>query len=153
MKYLLLILLTLSTAAQAELEEWYKKAIKVPNPNELPLLTATSGCESSIKEDFRSVVEGVLVRSRIKPLQIAEHFTKPEKYPINLNAAVSCVADLELYTFLIAVSFGRINLEEGVNFIVPYGSIGRNETAVIKNEVKKSIERAITDYVKVNFDL
>ena len=69
MRYLLVILLTLSTTAQAELEAWYKKAIKVPNPNELPLFSKVGqGCKAMSEAELRSVAEGVLIRSRIKPL-------------------------------------------------------------------------------------
>jgi hypothetical protein len=153
MRYLLVILLTLSTTAQAELDEWYKKAIKVPNPNELPLLpTVSSGCKAMSVAELQAVAEGVLVRSRIKPLGLLDHLKDPAKYPIYLSVSLDCFGD-EPYNFNLRVAFGKAEPEPLVAFEHPYGTYGRAPTATIKSEAREELEKAITDYVKVNFDL
>ena len=49
------------------LVEWYKQAIKVPNPNELPYRIHSYGCNAVSIEELKSMAEGVLIGSRVKP--------------------------------------------------------------------------------------
>ena len=153
MKYLLLILLTLSTAAQAELEEWYKKAIKVPSPNELSLFSFVSrDCKAMTGAELRSIAEGVLIRSRIKPLPVNEHVNNSTKYPIFLEVSLDCF-DKTPYQFDLDIEFGKAEPGAVLLFSRSYGAFGRYGTERMKAAVKEEVENAITDYVKVNFNL
>jgi hypothetical protein len=153
MRYFLLLTVLFSAYAGAEPSDWFKQAIKVPNPNELPLLpTVSSGCKAMSVAELQAIGEGVLVRSRIKPLGLLDHLEDPTKYPIYLSVSLDCFGD-EPYNFNLRVAFGKARPEPLVAFEYPYGTYGRAPTAAMKSEAREELEKAITDYIKVNFNL
>jgi hypothetical protein len=151
-KHLLVLLLLFSTTAQAELDELYKQAIKVPNPNELSLYSAVAGgCKAMSQSELRSIAEGVFIRSRIKALPFGAHGNST-KYPIFLSVFLKCFGETP-YLFDLDIEFRRSEPKPRVAVGYSYGTYGSGPTAGIKNAVKEEVERAITDYVKVNFNL
>ena len=148
MKYLLLILLTLSTAAQAELSDWYQQAIKVPSSNELPLLSnVQDGCKAMNRAELLSISEGVLVRSRIRPIPTAEYLNNGTKYPVYLSVKLKCSGDGP-YSIDLDIDFWKAMPRPYLMFDWEYGATGRQDTAGLKVLVKESVEKAITDYVR-----
>jgi hypothetical protein len=144
----------ISTTAQAEMEEWYKKAIKVPNPNELPLRSVvSSSCKALSESELRSIVEGVLVFSRIKPLPFQEHEDDPKKYPIYLSTVMTCRDNDGSYLSITEVKFAKYMPRPSMLFHKDYDAYGQTNTVGLKGSVKVQVEKAITDYIKVNFDL
>ena len=154
-KNLLVVLLLASTTAQAEMPDWFKEVMKVPNPNELPmLLFVPETCKGMSQAELLSIAEGVFVRSRIKPLSSTEHVDNPKKYPIYLNVRLDCFGDGPLYHFMFGINFGQwIPPGPSVLLTKPYGNYGSADTVGIKGYGKRAVERAITDYVKLNFNL
>jgi hypothetical protein len=71
MKKLLISLALMLFAGNAfaeEYPEWFYQAIKKDNPSELAYYTSINGECSFTKEEAKEIIEGVFVRSRVKPL-------------------------------------------------------------------------------------
>jgi hypothetical protein len=144
---MLLTLIFASTSVNAaELQPWYKEVLQNDNPNNLGFYAdAGKSCELD-KTQLRKIVEGVLIRSRIKPLDISFN-------EIYLNAKIRCTS--EGSAFSIAVSFGKAFPGPSILYDVDYGGIGThaNDPSYILSSLKGAIETAVTDYISVNFDL
>lgn len=124
--------------------------LKQKNPNELAVLTkGGASCGLSDKEVLKTV-EGVLIRSRIRPR------TKlPADDKFYLGVVVSCAKDT--HSVLQQVFFGDFILGTSIRFGDDYGSYGAYGTGdapqFVLNELKGDVERAMTDYMKANFNL
>ena len=76
--------------------------------------------------------------------------------PIYLSVKVTCLQlSNKNFVFDLDVQFGKV-LDEPIVPILydkDYSAVGTGGAEYIKNTVKESVESAITDYLKVNFDL
>jgi hypothetical protein len=133
--------------------DWYQDALKVPLPNELPVgISVHEECSAASFEEIKSIAEGVLIRSRIKPLSIDAHKSSPKKYPLFLAITLDCFID-ELFVFTTDISFGWVEPEPQVLFANNYGSYGVDDAENIKTMIKNDIELALAGYMKINLDL
>lgn len=149
-KTILLIGLLLSTASvSAEVPDWLDKAIKVSNPNQLAYFVDANGCPLK-KEELQDIVEGLLIRSRIKPLK-EDIFVKDRVY---LSLGLTCTKGNGGHSFAITSQFGRYYPSPAVLlFDYDFGSMGAGSKTFIEQVFKSKVENAVTAFVKSNFNL
>ena len=133
-----------------DLMAWEYDAYKVDNPNELAYyLTYDAECPGDAN-DVTETIEGVFVRSRIKPL-------RDDIFDVNttyLNIIVSCLRlDDNNPVFSVDISFGRYSPSPPILYDRDYGSTGIGGEDFLFETIKEDIEGAITAFIKVNFDL
>ena len=97
-------------------------------------------------EEFRDAVDGVLIKAGIIPIETA---TQPF-----LNIHVSCFpTGTDSPLFRITTRFGRYS-EKYETPIFPYedyGTYGMGNKGEQQSAARETIERAVDDYIKVNF--
>lgn len=130
--------------------EWFYKAIKVSNANELAYFIEMSDSCPFTKDEVNKIAEGVLIRSRIKPLK--------EKIFVNgriyLSLGITCIKLNESsQVFHIKSEFGRYIPEPAIIFDFPFDFIGIGPKDYIGQNFKNSTERAVTAFMKANFNL
>ena len=149
MKRLMIVFLLIPVLAIGEPRPHLKK----DNPNELGwLASAASECPMT-DDEVAEVLKGVLIRSRIKPVPLTDG--------LGIYVDVVCygVNSSTQYAFSIDVDFVDKLQVEG--WLVPirymygdgYDAIGIQNKEALMQATKDSVERAITDYLKANFDL
>ena len=148
--YLLVVIA--GTGALAEPQEW----MKVENPNELAYSVFVRDSCPFETNDVEKVVEGVFVRSRVKPL-----FQRIHDGDLFLNVVVHC-ADAPTPHYLVDIQFGLRQPVCLTPFLPPgtsiyfrpnYGSFGEHDRQSILDAIKHNAEQAIADFLKANFDL
>jgi hypothetical protein len=150
----ILVLVLLAFASQISLAQerpaWFKSAIKSPTPNELSYyLVASKNCPFDL-EKAQTVVDGVLIRSRIKPLR-EDIFVDNRVY---LNMTISClVLKSNNPVFDVEVNFARISPYPSIIFDQHFGTSGIGDSDYILQAFKESVESAVTEHIKANFDL
>ena len=140
------ILFLLAGNVQADPQPWMEKE----NPDELGVYTRLdSDCPTF---ELEALVNGVLIRSRVRPLDFTE---TPELY---LNVIAECLefsTRERFYSYSIDIRFAFRNsafvhlIYESPN----YGAFGHGDSDFIQEAIKDATERAITDYLQANFDL
>ena len=130
----------------ADPQPWMKKE----NPEELGVwVSQDPDCPTF---DLESLVHGVIIRSRIRPVSILE---TPVLY---LTVVVACIprdGQSDSYVFDVDVNFGvRYGQSTHMHYQSPsYGIFGQGTSDYLQQSVKESVEMAITDYLQANFDL
>jgi len=148
MKTLIALLLLLPALAAADPQPWMKK----DNPSELtPLLSIGSGC-SLTQENISGIVEGVMVRSRIKPMD--------EVGTLNLLVTIDCVKFDNLNPDVISVSVDFVGLANAGEdqVLIRWGAfggamLGLGDNADAERLIREGVEDAIASYLQVNSDL
>jgi hypothetical protein len=134
----------------AEQPQWFYDAIKGNSPNQLAYFITTNSCPFT-KETLSNVLEGVLIRSRIKPLK-HDIFVDGRIY---LNAHVTCLSQEagRNSPFTISVSFARYLPYPPIIIDNDFGTMGIGPSDYILQLFKESVESAVTQHIKANFDL
>jgi hypothetical protein len=107
-------------------------------------------CGASV-EDVEKIIRVVLVGSRLKPVP-----WMADQSPSVLVLAVDlhCFGDGTLKNYDINVEFVRWSKEHRapVAHLERYGFFGRGDEEDILNALEEGVERAVTEYIEVNFD-
>jgi len=137
------------SVSSEEMEDWYKLALKSPNPNELAYF-ASAGEDCPIKTSaIEDAIEGVFIRSRIKPSK--SYYDNDRIY---LNVILNCLKlESRHPAFTLSINFGKYNPKPSVLFDKDYGYFGVGAEGFIIQGLKRRTEDAITDYLKANFNL
>jgi hypothetical protein len=139
-----IVLLPFAAPAQVIMEGDLKRA----KPDELALgLILDDDCGES-QDEFLALAESVLTQSRIKPLSAS---TSPDGF--HLKVVVDCIERKTWFVVtanFLALSNGNL-ARRGSDYSV-YGTLG-GDPAFLKSNFRQTVEDAITDYLKVNFDL
>jgi hypothetical protein len=143
----LLLVLTLLTPAPLIAQTPFT-GLKHSNPNELGVAAAAgSGCALSDNE-LLDTVQGVLIRSRIKPVD----YRKSTGF-FGLNVAVECSNKTQAFDvrvdFMDNINGWPIRIGDGYG---TFGTFAGNKSYLLM-AVSHAVETAITDYLKANFDL
>ena len=135
----------LCSAAIAEPQPWMKKE----NPDTLHSSVFVSSECAFTEERVRKVVDGVLIRSRLKT---GDYISGPE--PFGFVVDVNCM-DGTSNAFIINVHFIRFIPELFRNVLesTSYGNFGVGDAEYTLDGVKLSVEELVTDYLQANFDL
>lgn len=146
---LLAVFLIPLTAASETYEEAYFRALKSKTPNELTYWIGVNDICPFEKESVESIVEGVFIRSRVKPIK-----NVLSEGSIYLDITVDCLDRGELNPiFKIDISFARWRPFPAVKFQKGYGNFGVGDRDFILQTVQRGVENAVTDHIKANFDL
>jgi hypothetical protein len=147
-KILLICLLLLSSQSYAEEQKWFLDAIKVDNPNQLGYWFNVDGDCPITNVEGQKIIEGVFIRSRIKPLSSQifseETYLSIELRCINLNKK-SPAYSIEMF-------FGQYE-PTPILFDRSFGGFGVNDKDGISGFLKDRTEDAITVFIKANFNL
>lgn len=137
-------------AIAADQPQWFYDAIKVENPNQLAYFVGTNEECPINKETLNDTVDGVLIRSRIKLLK--EDIFVPGRIYLSLN--VSCLKQKQRNPiYSIQLHFARYQPYPAILIDKDFGSIGIGPSDFILRSVKETLERAVTEYIKANFNL
>jgi len=103
-------------------------------------------------DELKEVTSDVLIDSRIEPRLGNEWANNP----LFLSATIDCLTPniqggLQIYQ--IEIDYGNASGYVKILYDNPYGSLGTGGKNFILSGYKNHLERAITDYIKVNFDL
>ncbi|MCY3772792.1 MAG: hypothetical protein OXG98_12350 [Gemmatimonadetes bacterium] len=148
-----------------ELDGKRRQGLYKSNPNELYVRHLPgSVCEYDQKE-VEPLIDGILTRSRIKRMSLGEWARSRTSFDASLflSVAVGCNDRF----FSIDVRFGRTVYHPDLSSSewwplrfkmyheTPYGSYGIHNGNVeyLQDAIKEGVESALTDYLKVNFDL
>ena len=107
------------------------------------------------KERVKSSVEGVIVRSRIKPV----HWGIWERDQISLTLKVDCLdvaqvkdAKNDRQIFFALIYFSKQLPKPAIHYADTETSyIGVGSTGFVEGAIKQTLERALIPYIKVNF--
>ena len=140
----------LSSAVTAqEAPDWLQQVIKSETPNELAYYVGVPPSCSLSEERLTSEVEGILVRSRIKPrgsLWISN--------PFYLSIDLQCLKMEGRNPITHAnIQFARHNPKPSIAYEWNFGTLLIGDDDYTIQAIKKGVERAITAYLKANFDL
>jgi len=148
---LLIFFLSFSALADSQLDSLI--TLKSNTPDTLGYyISVSEKCEFS-EEDIEQIVQGVFIRSRIKP-SATDWISLPEFY---LSAVVQCVPlknNNPVINFDVKWDLSYRDLPNGTLYLSRdknYGSLGIGPKEYLSTSIKNAIERAITDYVKANF--
>jgi len=129
---------------------WMEKAYKQENPNELAYFLLVHPDCPVTEEEGESILEGVLVRSRIKPLVRPAWVSRP----LYLSVSLECIKPKNNNpVFQIIARFGDVSGEIPIFYFPDYGFFGIGPKDSMKTAFQGRVEAAITDYLKANFDL
>ncbi len=151
-KYILSVFLLFfyTSSFASEIPSWLKNTIKSKKPNQLAyFLSVQKACPFS-SEKAEGIIEGTLVRSRVKPLK-RDIYANGRVY---LSLAVSCTALKNRNpVFVIEAHFARYMPSPPVLYDYGFGTSGIGDKDFILQSLKGAVEDAITAHVKANFDL
>ena len=138
-----------SPSAAEEFHDFFADAFKKRNPNQLAYFVEAAGDCSITESKIVSIVEGVFVRSRIKP--DPESWLKDSVY---LHVYVACMkTEGSDPVYKIDVFFASVAGKSPVFYSWPFGTFGSGSVDRIQAAVKNAVEEAVTAYLRANFDL
>jgi hypothetical protein len=142
-------LLSVSSYA-GDFPEWFYKSIKVKTPDQLSYFVEMSKTCPFTTESLNKIVDGVLIRSRLKPLE-GDIFVDNRIY---LNLGVLCVPlKSGNPVFSIRANFARYQPYPSIIIDKEFGTTGIGPQDFIKQTFKESVENAVTAHIKANFNL
>lgn len=134
---LLLMVLTSLVICQAKAEApvWLRQAIKSKNPNQLAYrATVDNGCPLD-ELGAREVIDGIFIRSRIKPLK----GDTDVKGSIYLSIGVSCFADMQIETENTQMRANLADLRKALRTQIVHGDITVQEAT---DSYNRALDRA-----------
>ena len=145
----------LCSAATAEPQYWMKKE----DPETLHSAIYVSPRCDFTQEKVRQIVDGVLIRSRLKTGDYLRSSPQPGDYFTNhelfgFHVAVECGEGTPA-TYNATAQFIRHIDDLGRSLLEPYayGYFGAGESEDVLEVVKEVVEELVTDYLQANFDL
>jgi hypothetical protein len=151
MRFALITILTLAPLQVAIGDDpaWLATALMQEEPNELAyLIGVDSECPIN-EEEAESIIEGVMIRSRIKPLD-GDNWASRSLY---LSTVLSCMKrDNGIQVFHMQINFGNYSKFIPVLYDQGYGYFGIGSSGFIETILGAQIEIAIGSYLKANFD-
>lgn len=151
-KFIIFALLAIATQVCVAKERpgWFKAALKSSTPNQLSYYVEMSkSCPFSL-EKAQTIVDGVFIRSRLKPLR-EDIYVDNRVY---LNVIISCVTlKSNNPVFDIDINFARIRPHPSIIFDQHFGTSGIGDSDFILQAFKERVELAVTEHIKSNFDL
>lgn len=159
---LLPALLAMSATANSSSLLDFENALKTSNPDTLPFLVDLDGNCPVEEKEVNDLVEGVIVKSRIKPdvdamfhrETLFTHLTR-----VYLSVAMTCIeTSTGQYSAAYTVFFGRA-ITNGRGTLFPFVfethsvAVAIGEKEYLVTNLKGLIENRMTDYLEANFDL
>lgn len=149
MKNLTALLLLLPALVLGEPSTWLKKE----NPNELyAIVRIGQDCPYSNAE-LKDVVHGVFIRSRIKPMNSVG------RDELALDVELSCIKNGSLWVYSAEIAFTKVSSYKDKTILYTkreqryYSWFGQDDKDGTRAVIQTRVEMAITEYLKVNFNL
>lgn len=143
---------------QDQEDDSYLGRLHKTNPNEL-FVDVGYGSDCKLPEEaIKNMIDGILTRSRVKRLTSAEWLDVNLDFDqLHMNVFINC----DGHIFSNDVRFADLVQRPSITSVRlmlhyrPYGGYGiyNGDTEYLMDSVKESVERALTDYLKANFDL
>ena len=131
-------------------QEFLYPALIRANPNELAYFSYIGDDCPLTDQEAKDVIEGVFIRSRIKPL-VGYAWLDDDLY---LSISLECLLlDNNNPVFSIDVNYGNATIDPSVLYDFDFGSLGIGAKDFIRDGLKTNVENAITVFIKANFDL
>ena len=150
MKIVLAGLFALSTASSVYAQHpiWLDEAIRVDNPGELAYWISVEPDCVLTEQEVGTVVESVMTRNRIKPLQPGTL----EDGQIYLNVSLRCTGAVsdDKRAFGININFGRYKPWPAILFDVPYAAVGFGGKDLIRQRCHERLVDAVAAFTKAN---
>ena len=128
--------------------DWMNRAYEVENPESFAYYVAVGSACPVVENEIRYLAETIIVRSRLSP--VSEWSDSDRLY---LSIEVSCIdRDLLPPIFMSNIHF-QIDHHVPIQFRRNYGQFGTGDNASVNDSIRDSVERAVTDFIRVNFDL
>ena len=143
------VLVALLTAPVAADElEWHQQALIVELPDQLGYYSHVDSDCPIEASTVSTTIEGVLIRSRIKP--IADSYSDAEHFFVEINVYCADMDKANEVIFETDVRFGVVanNTDMVINW--DYGSLDFGDASDINATVRRDVEDALTDYLKAN---
>ncbi len=141
------------------IENHRRSWIEQPDPNALTYdLNVAPECPFG-RSRAAEIIEGAIVRSRIKPQPLADVQDLGGKEPkLFLSAAVDCLPRDWGDNYVFVVNVDWANYGSLVDPIIVYptlgqGNFGSGDARFILDAFGQAVEDALVDYLKANFDL
>jgi len=145
-----LILLLSFQSVQGEVSKGLARVLKQADPNKLAYLARVGDDCPLSSDEVEKVVEGVLISSGITPWNSVAWLAEE----IYLSVKLTCVkAHDSNPAYVIQMEFGKANGDSMILYDYDFGAAGIGPAETIKQALKYNVERAIADYIEVNFDL
>ena len=150
MKILLVALITLLTASSVYAQHpiWLDEAIRVDNPDELAYWSAVEIDCPLTKEEVDSIVEDVLIKSRIRPVR--DKILEDGRVYLNLSLRCTKIVADNKHAFSINIHFGRYKPWPAILFDAPYVAVGLGGKDSITQDCKERLEAAVAAFLKAN---
>ena len=156
----ILALLTISgyVAGQDQGDDFYLGRLHKTNPNEL-YVEVEYGTDCRMPEEaIEKMIDGILTRSRIKRLTYNDWLDVDLDFDqLHMSILVNCNDRIFANDVRFADMVQRppLTFKRTMLHYRPYGSYGihNGDTEYVMDSLKESVERALTDYMKANFDL
>ena len=137
--------------------------LRKENPDQLYVSYDQYGDCPFSEQSIVSMIDGLLVRSRLKPISEKEWRNSDSTW-FHLKVVVGCDDDNKApYIFDVSTRFcEEVTLQKPgerirvfMEHIQGYGAWGtfNPDTDYLRNAIRESVEDALTDYLKANFDL
>ena len=128
------------------------------NPNEL-YVSVDYGADCKVSEEaIEKMIDGILTRSRIKRLN-SDDWLEVDLSSDQLHLFVLVNCDDRVFSNDVRFADMVQRPDQWIKRLMlhyrPYGSYGvhQGDTEYLMDSLKGSVERALTDYLKANFDL
>lgn len=154
-------------AIRAERRVQEQPRLKRENPDQLKVFYDQYGECPFTKESITSMIDGLLVRSRLKPATSTEWFSDSTHFSLDVNLSCGDSDDNPPQLFKISTRFSeKATLQKPLGLLKVYmdhtpsydvwGTYNRDREKserFLRNAIRESVEDALTDYLKANFDL
>ena len=143
-------LLMASAVAHAELSDFEKSAFKQKDPEKLAYVIEVDEACPVTSEYLENSIKQNLVRARVKPMGDSAW----QKAKLSLNVSLFCIARKDAHpVFKLDIYFGSWSERLPVFYPIDYGTFGIGPVEHIQKSADEGIDRAVTAYLKANFDL
>ena len=150
MKTLLVVLIALSTAwsVHAQHPIWLDEAIRVDNSDELAYWSAVEIDCPLTKQEVDSMVEDVLIKSRVRPVK--DKILEDGRVYLNVSLRCTKVVTDNKHAFSINIHFGRYKPWPAILFDAPYVAVGLGGKNSIRQDCEERLEAAVAAFIRAN---
>ena len=127
----------------------FREVLKQGSPNQLNYFGwIGEKCGTPLGE-IKSAIEGVLIRSRVKPIE-----SPGGKLYLSVTVDCSSAKNTSFRAFTVDVYFGRYDEKPAIFYEPGFGGVGfGGGSEYLVDAVKKSVESAMTAYISAHLDL
>ena len=142
--------LSFSPAHASDLSELYKQALLKGNEKELNYLPSVQVRCGLEHETVTNLIDGILVRARIKPLLLFSHEIVS---PIYMSVALKCNPQGDAF-MAVFLDVGFAEFAPAIQYsggrFTRLGIVDQTDKAELIGAIRNGVEKVITDYISVH---